>query len=1100
MIIETKTGKHKSQVTKRELQEELQRRMKLLSEEERRIFLSVVDEMVTAGYEAEDIPCDVPGEITRMTDMYQKLSGLHYEREIVPVEEFVLSDDYLGHVGKDLYPQWLEDMKELNSKPYNEVIVTGATATGKCLDGETEVYDDARQKLVRLRDVAGSNVRLASFDQESESVIHADAIVCLSGYKRLGTLQLASGKELRLSADHPVMTANGWRPVGECKENDFIATARSLPSPQETVSISDAEVEFVAFMLADGSCSSGNWIFTKEDPIILKRFRDVTRELSEISTGEPVTVKRQNGLTNELYPKGTRWIQQKYGLTETSPNKRVPATFWGLPDRQLALFLNRIWACDDYVNARDFEITLSSKQLVVDLQQLLLRFGIHARVLEKQATWAHNGERKPSTVWSMGISGYQAKHDFIRKIGYLLGKEKVCHTMVNSISGLQERTNSDLVPVNPEGNNRIRGELSIPLAIWKKKYKFNGNRWMSRSKFVNIKAEYGLPEWCMWWGGVFWDRIVSFTEDSVQSPVYDVEVPSTGNFIAHGIVVHNTTFADIALAYDFYKLCMLRDPQRTFNLMDKTEIVLICFNRDEYLAREVTFDGFRVKVEQSPFFKKLGIQVKTSSILYGKKNLKVLAASSKSAKSLGRAVFGGIIDEADFLDGGLVLKDKAPAPGEKSIVELLHSNILRRMKGRFDSAGVMPGKLYLTSSAKSSDSFTNRRMGEASTDPLVFCRDYAQYEVKPADRFAKERFYVRVGNERLPHQILSRREYNSLGKAGRAQQEENGCRFIRVPMNFRADFERNIEDSIRDISGITTVSVMPFFQLRGRLYEMIDETLPAPVHVEEWRTDESLDIQWANITRMYRRKLGPGQYTEELRPIRHPDATRYVHLDLSFGRHDPAGLAIGHVVDYVMMERRGKDGNPFHEEVPIMEMDLMLRIVAPPGGEIDFGEIRGIVYDFQRHGYTIGMVSADGFQSGDSLQQFRKSGIQGEEVSVGKTMGPYINFKTAIYEGRISMYPYQPLITELEHLRFNEHARVKVDHPPGGKNDIADACCGVVHMLTTNYALPGVFELGITEPVRKEPDGDTAWVHGGVSKVEDERPEVGNHEPLFFLG
>jgi hypothetical protein len=491
-----------------------------------------------------------------------------------------------------------------------------------------------------------------------------------------------------------------------------------------------------------------------------------------------------------------------------------------------------------------------------------------------------------------------------------------------------------------------------------------------------------------------------------------------------------TTFADMGLAYMFYELCMLKDPQSTFGLMPGSEIVLVCFNRDQQLAREVTFGGFKRKIEVSPFFKDLGIRIGTSIVEYQKKNIKVIPISAKSANALGRDVFGGVLDETDFIDGSII-NDVQDKPGEKSFVEKLHESITRRMKSRFDRAGVLPGKLFMTSSARHKQSYTNRRIGAAATNPMVFCRDYAIYEVAPRDRFSPDRFWVRVGNERIPHKVLSKKEYRGMGSSGRRRLEAQGCRFIRVPMNFRSDFDRNIEDSIRDIAGVVTVSIAPFFQLRSRIYEITDTTLASPVYVDEWCTSEPLEIKWDRLSQRHRRRIGPGEYIEELRPRRHPDAPRFVHLDLSLGLSDPAGICIAHVVDYITMERRSEEGEPFKEEVPLIEVDLVLRIIAPTIGEIDFGEIRGLIYAFQKHGYTLSFASMDSFQSRDMLQQLSAKGIDGEIISVDKTIDPYTCFKTAVYEGRISVYDYQILIQEMEQLVRDDN-KGKVDHPPNG--------------------------------------------------------------------
>jgi hypothetical protein len=438
-------------------------------------------------------------------------------------------------------------------------------------------------------------------------------------------------------------------------------------------------------------------------------------------------------------------------------------------------------------------------------------------------------------------------------------------------------------------------------------------------------------------------------------------------------------------------------------------------------------------LEPSPFFKELGIKYGSSELVYPDKNIRVIAVSVRSADALGRDVFGGIIDETDFMEGS-VLKGSGglSAPGNKPFAELLHESITRRMKSRYDRAGILPGKLFLSSSARHKGSFTNRRVGEAANESSVFCREYAIYDVAPKERFSDKSFWVLVGNERIRHKILSKEEFRKLGRRGRTLLEESGCRFIKVPENFRSDFERNIEDSIRDVAGVVTVTLSPFIQLRDRIYDMVDPTLFHPMSCESWRTDEYPHIFWDKITRMVTRRVGPGHMEQELCPIRHPEAVRHLHIDFSLGRSDAMGLCIAHTAGVVDVERRiAESGEAVSEQVPLIEVDLMLRIEAPPNGEIDLGAVRGLVYDFGKHGFNISFASSDWMPSADTLQQFEQRGINAEKISVDKTMEPYTYLKTAIYEGRVSIYKYPIVLQELEQLQRDE-SKGKIDHVPGG--------------------------------------------------------------------
>ena len=102
----------------------------------------------------------------------------------------------------------------------------------------------------------------------------------------------------------------------------------------------------------------------------------------------------------------------------------------------------------------------------------------------------------------------------------------------------------------------------------------------------------------------------------------------TEGIISGSIGSGKTTFSEMALLKIFYDLTMLTDPQSTFGLMPGSEIVLVCFNRDDKLARDVTYGGVRSKLEQSPYFKEIGCKIANSETYLPSKNISFVTAAS----------------------------------------------------------------------------------------------------------------------------------------------------------------------------------------------------------------------------------------------------------------------------------------------------------------------------------------------------------------------------------------------------------------------------------------------------------------------------------------
>lgn len=1100
MLVVTKDGRQRSERTVEEKRVELYRRMASLDKFEHAMLLRFLDDH-DALVDESALGFDSVEEILQVARYSNHVTSKHYREHLVSMKEFVYDDFFLGTtVGTYLFPRWFEDLVSIFDGHYTEAVITGSLGSGKCLSGDTEFYDPAagiRKTLVDSSKGDG-RVHVASYNKDKGCAQTRKAMVKKSGVKRLGTLTLQSGRKLRLSPDHPILAPFGYEQTGSLEPGALVATIRKYPEPDASYDVSDELVEFVAFMLTDGSCSSGNWAFSNESLPCISRFWEVSASLwvktQKKSTPGLTQKEKREGKCRQFYPRGTKWIQRMFDLYGTAYDKRVPGEFLSLDDRQLGLFLNRIWACDGWLSKNEIGISLSSEMFIRDIQDLLLRFEVHSRIKRERKSYVYKGKKKWRWSWRLSVNGKGNIERFLEATGLILGKEEAAKSLLSSFDGKTSNPNVDVVPLDYALSIRLRKELGEKAKGWKGA---SLGQQMGHGTFVKLRDKYRLPEWCAWWGDVFWDRVESYVVDDEMEDVFDVEVPGTKNFAPSGIVVHNTTFCDIALIRMFYEIYMLKNPQATFNLMPNTEIVLVCFNRDDTLAREVTYGGVKAHMENSPFFNNIGCKFGTSVTVLPSTNLKVMAVSARSAKALGRNVFGGIIDETDFLEGSSFSgKDKAIGPHEKPFAEQLYASIVRRMKSRYEKSGFMPGKLLLSSSAKNKGSFTNKRMSEAAGEPGVFVRDYAIYDVKPADQFSAKRFWVMAGNERIRHRILTDNEYEEIGDQGRIVAENDGCRFLHVPDNFRTDFERNIEDSIRDICGVVTTVSAPYIQMRDKIYEAIDPTLQHPARDEVWVTNKPPPIRWDLLCHEVTEKVGAHKEIV-IKPIRHPDALRNVHVDLSLGKTDAAGICIGHIAEMIDVERRSEDGHIYYEEAPLIEVDLMLRVEAPPNGEVDIGAIRGLIYHFVDRGFQFGFASMDAFQSGESLQKLRWQGVPADKVSIDKTTEPYDFLKLALYEGRISMYRYPWVIRELEGLQRN-YVRNRVDHPSGagGSKDVSDSLAGVVYSLSTKIKFRSPLMLGDSDYDDSSGEKDDEWIRATMHRKGDRPVEpVGGMSP-----
>lgn len=504
--------------------------------------------------------------------------------------------------------------------------------------------------------------------------------------------------------------------------------------------------------------------------------------------------------------------------------------------------------------------------------------------------------------------------------------------------------------------------------------------------------------------------------------------------IATGSIGYGKSFfGTMCLAYVLYQLSCLRNPAESYGLASGSQLHCVNLSARKDTAQRVIFEGVADKLALSPYFMEIGFERRKDSIKLPK-NIVVVGGESTDTSVLGLSVIAAIVDETNFLRGQ-VSKQNMARWHHFGRAEMLYSSIKSRMQSRFMKAGQLPGLLMMLSSRQVPDDFTETRIRQSIDDPKIYVMDYALWDVKP-DNYSKERFRVFVGSGGQKPKIL---------EPGDEEIIRDGERVVEVPVDFRRRFEENLTGSLRDLAGVSVVTVTNFLQNREMLFRAVDKTREHPFSVESWDPTTEGKFLWNKLVK----KGSDG----EMSPLHFPDAIRYVHIDPSISG-DATGLAMGCISGFRKVVRTDSDGKTFEEDAPQIWVDLVMRIVPPQGGEIFLGDVRSLIYQLSERGFAISKVSMDSFQSVESLQQLRLKGYQTEIISVDSHLDPYQMLKGTMYEGRLSIYDFPVLIEEMKNLEL-DWVRKKVDHPASGSKDVADALCGMVYSLTQKYTKKG---------------------------------------------
>ena len=398
-----------------------------------------------------------------------------------------------------------------------------------------------------------------SLDERKRMVARPITNVFPSGHKEVFKMRLASGREVEATANHPFMTFDGWTPLGELKVGDRLGVPRRVPEPVHTERMDDSEIILLAHMIGDGSC-------VKRQPI---RYASIDEQnLAAVTTAAqyfgvtavrddyaaarvttlrlPAPYRLTHGKRNPI----AAWLDGLGLFGKRSYEKFVPQEVFALPNDQIALLLRHLWATDGSVRwdakVRQGRVyyASTSRRLVDDIMQLLLRFGINCRIYRARKA----GYRES---WQLHIFGAENQRKFLQRVDVKGEKFFAVREALAQLERVTARANSDTVPV--EVWNEIKHHMSerewtdqdFALAT---NTRFDGERMWTHApgrkrlhRIARVFDDCNLHD--LTTNDVFWDKIVEITSIG-EHDVYDGTVSGTHNFVANLVSLHNSLEQD----------------------------------------------------------------------------------------------------------------------------------------------------------------------------------------------------------------------------------------------------------------------------------------------------------------------------------------------------------------------------------------------------------------------------------------------------------------------------------------------------------------------------------------------------------------------------
>lgn len=432
-----------------------------------------------------------------------------------------------------------------------------------CMSLDSTIHDPETGGRIALSDFKKKKT-VQSIDSQN-GICNGSVIEWVdSGMQDSIQVSLEDGRSLRVTHTTQFLTEFGWKRVSDLTENDYIAIPSRL-SPG-TSSMSRDRLRILAYLVAEGHLGGSGVEFINSDERLLSAYENSVKKEFGLLTNRrkgrsPGTWRIYSSCgTSGRFAKNRliEWLRSMGLKTKTgskkggarSHEKSIPEEVFSLCPDDLAFFIACYWDCDGSVDQYSWCAKTISRKLADDTQQLLDRLGIQSWIALSEEYESVRGSRKAwgVHVWTPEkMKAVIEPHCLIKKWNFVVSpfcsSETVCRkTFVEEVklalaqAGLPLKRGCLSIGIDPQHclPGKICNIPRIPVEIAKRALRF--------VDLPKTKASSKLR----------WRKILSIKKLG-REQMADLSISVHHNFIANGIVVHNT-FQEQIMA-SFVKCC-----------------------------------------------------------------------------------------------------------------------------------------------------------------------------------------------------------------------------------------------------------------------------------------------------------------------------------------------------------------------------------------------------------------------------------------------------------------------------------------------------------------------------------------------------------------
>ncbi|GMV18384.1 MAG: replicative DNA helicase [Polyangiaceae bacterium] len=442
--------------------------------------------------------------------------------------------------------------REVEKRPNKRPIMADLR---ECVTGDTLVMLADGRRLP-VAELVGARPRVVSVTPAGKLVSRRATSVWKVGRRQVLDVVTTSGRRIRATADHRLLSGAGWVRVGALREGDRLALARRTPEPKG-LDWSDSQIALLGHLVGDGS-------YVSRQPLRYTTASEEYARIVEAGAAEFGCTTRRSKARGRWFQvliagNGTRWAPRGVGAwlrhlgiwNQRSREKRIPQEAFRLSRRQVALLLRHLWATDGTIytlkkSGRSWvqvAFTTASRGLADDVAALLLRVAIVARVVRLPKKSGASGD-----VFAVQITGGRDQKAFLREVGGDGHRAEQVRAALGALGARsRENTNVDTLPM--ETWQAVRESMKRNGVTQRAMAKARGTEYGGASHFKFAPSRSVVAEYATILGDsslalaarsdFFWDSVASVTPAGSED-VYDLTVPGTASWLADGIVSHNS--------------------------------------------------------------------------------------------------------------------------------------------------------------------------------------------------------------------------------------------------------------------------------------------------------------------------------------------------------------------------------------------------------------------------------------------------------------------------------------------------------------------------------------------------------------------------------